>query len=158
MEKTLTTAAEVVELAFAEGEYMPESAVSAADIAVAECRYILPVVGRALYDKMLDGHYEELRGEYVAPAAALFTRLEMQPLLDIRTGRFGAVAPKSDCTEAAAREQILDVRRALRRKARTLLHRLSDYLGSHADAFPEYDPDDDILNRCTTDGGLVQTF
>ena len=40
--------------------------------------------------------------------------------------------------------------------ARTLLRRASDYLENHRDEFPEYRPEKNILNRCTTDGGFVQ--
>ena len=156
MEKTLTDSAAVIAIAFAEGEYMPETTVSTADIAVAETRHIVPVTGQALYDKMLEGKYPALRNDYAVPAAAYFTRLEMQPLLDIRTGRFGATAPKSPYSQPAAREQIMDARRAVRRKARAMLRRLSDYLETHSAEFPEYDSSANILNRCTTDGGIVQ--
>ena len=154
--KTLLTPRRVVELAFAECEYMDSSAISAADIAAAEERYIVPVTGRALYEAMLGGDYGEVRDEFAAPAAAAYVRLAMQPLFDIRTGRFGAVAPRTSYSEPAERAQILDMRRALRERARTLLQRLSSRLMASADDIPEYRPENDILNRCTTYGGLVQ--
>ena len=37
-----------------------------------------------------------------------------------------------------------------------LLHRAAEHLRAHRDEFPEYDPENDIFNRCTTDGGFVQ--
>ena len=40
---------------------------------------------------------------------------------------------------------------------RTLLRRAAEYLEAHAAEFPEYDPDNNILKRCTTDGNLIQT-
>lgn len=158
MNKTLTTQNQVIELAFAEAEYMPASAVSPAEIAVAEERYIVPVTGRALYEKMLEGCYDQLRNEYVAPATALFTRLGMQPLTDIRTGRFGTAAPRSDYYQPAERAQLLDLRQSLLHKGRTMQRRLSDHLERHADSYPEYRPEENILNRCSTDGGIVQIF
>ena len=45
---------------------------------------------------------------------------------------------------------------ALLAQARTLLHRAAEHLRAHRDEFPEYDPENDIFNRCTTDGGFVQ--
>lgn len=48
------------------------------------------------------------------------------------------------------------LRRALLAQARTLLHRAAEHLRAHRDEFPEYDPENDIFNRCTTDGGFVQ--
>ena len=41
-------------------------------------------------------------------------------------------------------------------QARMLLHRAAEHLRAHRDEFPEYDPENDIFNRCTTDGGFVQ--
>lgn len=41
-------------------------------------------------------------------------------------------------------------------QARTLLRRAAEHLRAHRDEFPEYDPENDIFNRCTTDGGFVQ--
>lgn len=154
--KTLLTPAEVVSTAFGEGEYMPETAVSSADIAAAESRHLIPVTGHRLWQALIDGRYPDLRDDYAAPAAAMFTRVELQPLLDIRTGRFGAAAPSTSCWKPAERKQILDARRALRRRARALLHRLSDRLDECAAEIPEYDPRENILNRCSTDGGFVQ--
>lgn len=156
MEKTLTEASEVIELAFAEAEYMPATAIPPIEIAVAEERSIIPVTGRALYEKMLQGDYAELRNDYVVPAAALFTRLGMQPSTDIRSGRFGTVAPRSEYCEPAGREQLLDLRRSLLRKGRILQRRLSDHLELHAGEYPEYSSGENILNRCSIDGGIVQ--
>jgi len=41
-------------------------------------------------------------------------------------------------------------------KGKELLHRAAEHLRAHRDEFPEYDPENDIFNRCTTDGGFVQ--
>lgn len=158
MNKTLTTQTQVIELAFAEAEYMPATAVSPAEIAMAEERCVVPVTGRALYEKMLAGEYPQLRDQYVIPAVAYYTRLGMQPLTDIRSGRFGTVAPRSANCQPADRRQILDLRRSLLNKARALQRRMSQYLERNADQFPEYVSDDNILNRCSTDGGFVQIF
>lgn len=158
MEKTMTTAAEVTALAFAETEYMPETAVSAAEIAVAEERSIVPVTGRELYEKLVAGKYPLLRNEYAVPVAALFTRLGMQPMTDIRSGRFGTVVPRSDYYQPADSEQLAVLRRTLLRKGRTLQRRMHDHLTANAELYPEYLPENDILNRCSTDGGFIQIF
>lgn len=158
MKTMLTKAAEVIALAFAESEYMPDAAVSPAEIAVAEERYIIPVTGRKLYEKMLEGKYESLRDEYVVPTVAFFTRLGMQPLTDLRSGRFGTVAPRSDYYQPAERQQLLDLRQSLLHKGRTMQRRLSEHLELHADDYPEYLSEENILNRCSTDGGIVQIF
>ena len=92
---TLVTPLQVLKLAFGEGEYLPPEIIAEADIAGAEQRHIVPVVGRALYEKLLAGSYPDFRTEYLASPAALFTRAVLQPRLDVRTGQCGTTAPKS---------------------------------------------------------------
>ena len=154
---TLVTPLQVLKLAFGEGEYLPPEIIAEADIAGAEQRYIVPVVGRALYEKLLAGSYPDFRTEYLASPAALFTRAVLQPRLDVRTGQCGTVAPKSAAYQPAGTQALRELQRSLRRQARTLLRRAAEHLETHAAEFPEYDPHKNILNRCTTDGNFVQT-
>lgn len=154
--KTLITPLQVLKLAFGEGEYLPPETVAEADIAAAEQRYIVPVIGRAFYEKLLEGFYPEFRTAYLEAPAALFTRVVLQPRLDIRTGQCGTAAPKTACGQPAAETALRALLRALRAQARTLLRRAAEHLRAHRDEFPEYDPENDILKRCTTDGGFVQ--
>lgn len=46
---TLVTPREVIDLAFADGGYLPPEAIGTVDIAAAEARYLLPVTGPALW-------------------------------------------------------------------------------------------------------------
>ena len=140
--KTLVTPLQALRLAFPEGEALPPGTVAEADIAAAERRYIVPVIGRALHARLLEGAYETFRTDYLAAPTALFTRLQLQPRLDIRTGQCGTTAPKSSWTQPA--------------EARTLLRRAAEHLDAHRTEFPEYDPTENILKRCSTDGGFVQ--
>lgn len=154
---TLITPAQVVALAFADGEYLAPETVTQGDIAAAEQRYIVPVVGRRLYEKLLAGAHAGFTTEYLAAPAALFTRIALQPRLDVRTGQCGTVAPKSTAYQPAGTQALRDLQRSLRRQARTLLRRAAAHLEANAAEFPEYDPRENILNRCTTDGNFVQT-
>lgn len=153
---TLITPSQLLQYAFGSGEYLPPESFSEADIAAAEVRYLRPVVGPELHDRLLAGDYPELRDDYLARPLALFTRLLLQPRLDIRTGQCGTSAPKSSWGQPADTEARCSQRRALRAQARALLRRASDYLESHRAEFPEYRPERNILKRCTTDGGFVQ--
>ena len=65
-------------------------------------------------------------------------------------------APKSAYAQPAGDTARRHLRRALLAQARMLLHRAAEHLRAHRDEFPEYDPENDIFNRCTTDGGFVQ--
>ena len=154
---TLITPAQAVALAFTDGEYLAPEAIGEGDIAAAEQRYIVPVIGRALHETLLAGLHSGFTAEYLAAPVALFTRIAVQPRLDIRTGQCGTVAPKSGSYQPADAQSLCELQRSLRRQARTLLRRAAEHLEAHAAEFPEYDPDNNILKRCTTDGNLIQT-
>ena len=85
-------------------------------------------------------------------------KLLLQPRLDILTGACGTTAPRSSWSEPADGEALRRLRRALRTEIRALLRRATDYLDTHRAEFPEYDPAKNILKRCSTDGGFVQTL
>lgn len=153
---TLISPAQAVRLAFGDGEWLPPEALTEADIAAAEERHIVPVIGRALHERLLEGQYPDFVTFHLAACTALFTRALIQPRLDIRTGQSGTTAPKTDYGSAPDTTARRALRRSLLAQARTLLRRAAGYLADHRDTIPEYDPDTDILNRCTTDGNLVQ--
>ena len=90
---TLITPAQAVASAFTDGEYLAPEAIGEGDIAAAEQRYIVPVIGRAFHEKLLAGLHAGFTAEYLAAPVALFTRIAVQPRLDIRTGQCGTVAP-----------------------------------------------------------------
>ena len=46
---TLVTPREVIDLAFADGGYLPPEAIGTVDIAAAEARYLLPVTGTGIF-------------------------------------------------------------------------------------------------------------
>ena len=155
---TLITPVEALRLAFREGETLPPGIIAEADIAAAEHRYLVPVLGQELYDELLGGAYGEFREAYLAAPAALCVRLLLQPRLDILTGACGTTAPRSSWSEPADGEALRRLCRALRTEIRTLLRRATDYLDVHRAEFPEYNPQKNILKRCSTDGGFVQTL
>lgn len=153
--QTLINNEEAIALAFADTGYFDPHNLSPAEIAAAETRYIVPVTGRPLYERLLTGAYPELRETHVAPAAAYAVRLLVQPMRDIRSGAAGTTGPYSGNSRPAGIQQLAQARRALRTKTHSLLVRLSDHLAAHAEEFPEYVADDDAMRRISTEGGLV---
>lgn len=153
---TLISPARATALAFADGEQIVSGTLTQSDLAAAERRYIRPVVGAALHDRLAEGAYADFTEEYLAAAAALAARLATQPRLDIRTGPCGTAAPHSEHYRPAGEEALARLRQSLRTQLRALLRRATEYLEAHPADFPEYDPQENILNRCTTDGNLIQ--
>lgn len=151
----LATPCEVIDLAFADTGYLPADALSPADIAAAEHRYIVPVTGRRLWQRLAEGAYPELKEDYVLPAAASAVRLAVQPTLDLRSGLGGTTVPRTSASQPAERERIAAARRSLRARLSVQLRTLSDHLDSHRKEFPEYDPATDVLRRVLVAGGIV---
>lgn len=102
---TLVTPREVIDLAFADGGYLPPEAIGTVDIAAAEARYLLPVTGPALWQKLAEGEYPTLREEFAAPAAACAVRVAMQPALDLHGGAGGTTVTKSSACQPAGQQQ-----------------------------------------------------
>lgn len=151
----LITPAQVLALAFTDGESPSPDAVPAAEILVAEVRHIAPVAGRRLLDRLRAGAYPELLEEYVAPALALFVRAALAPRLAVRSGQYGCVQPRSEYYAAASDAQAGALRESLVESARTLLVRLSDHLDAARDDYPEYVPGRNVLHRCRIHGDYV---
>ena len=158
MKQTLISPETVVALAFNEGECIDAATISTIDIAVAEERHVVAVVGPKMYASMRNGRYADFCDEYVAPVVALRVRLLMLPTMVARSGRFGITAPATSTLKSPSDRQVERLERSLREKARTLQRRMSRYLNENAGEFPEYDPAQNILNRCSNDGNIVQTL
>lgn len=154
--KILITPQEAVALAFADGEYLPPETLTEEQIKAAEERYIRPVTGRALYERLLDGAYAELRTEFAAPVLALGVRYMVQPALRLRLGACGAAMPDGAAWRAASDTAAAAAGRSLKRQISLLVRRLSDELERRKEEYPEYEPRENVLNRCRIYGDLVQ--
>ena len=153
--QTLITPTAVVARAFADGEYIAPETVSEAAIAAAQETYLRPAV--QVERASVLGDHADFADEYLAAPLALYVRYLIAPQLDLRHGQVGTVQPRSEGFAAASDATLRRSRRALLKTARRLLRRASDYLESHAAQFPLYDPQANVLNRCSIDGKLVQT-
>ncbi len=128
--KLMMTPSEVVDYAFATGEYVAPGAITEQMILSAQLRYLTPIMGEALVDTVADGEYEDLREDYIAPTLALMTRIEAE-------------------IEAYPATSIE------RERGKLFLRTLSDYLNASQDLFVEYDQRENVMNRCQILGGFV---
>lgn len=128
--KLLMSATEVVDYAFATGEYVAPGAITDSMIMAAQLRYVTPILGEALTEAVADGKYEELREEYIAPTLGILTRVE---------ANIEAYPPTTLEKE----------------RGKLFLRTLSEYLNSSADEFEEYDKEENVMNRCKLVGGFV---
>ncbi len=144
--------------AFAGGEYLPPENIPELTILAAEERYLLPIAGRQLCQRLAEGGYPELKEEFVAPALALCVKRLLLDSLRIQIGACGLAAAATQGWHEASAEAVGEARKNLLTEMRSLLCRLSDELERRRDEIPEYDSDKNIMNRCRIYGDIVQTF
>ena len=149
---------QVLELAFSDGGYIPQDVIAESDIKTATERWVIPVVGRGVMEALLAGEYEQLRKEYVEPVVALYTRILVQPRINAMSGVGGLTVAVGSSHKAAEESLRQEHYKALRLKARSLRRAMSDYLNDNRAQIAEYKSDENILNRCCTDGGLMQIY
>ena len=152
----LITQAEVVALAFTDGEYISPSVIAKSDIDAVMSRWIKPVVGQALLCAVEDGKYAEFAEKHLKPTIAAFVRCMVQPRLNVVTGQAGLATPVGSYRKAADEEARRALLRSLVSRATALQTDMSNYLEANAGKFGEYDPRDNVLNRCRCYGGFVQ--
>ena len=150
--KILITAERAYSLAFSSEEPYSPSAITEADIATAESRYLLPIVGEELYAAL--SRYASLKTEYVEPMLAAWVRYIVEPHLATRCCPCYA---EGRITEAV-NDHTERVMRALKERAVALTRRLSDHLNSHSADYVEYNPQTNPLNRCFIYGNIVQVY
>jgi hypothetical protein len=137
--KHLITPAEVIDLAFSRHDRINPSAVTDDRIEIAQRRFLKPALG-GLYPALTLEKYEDFLCSHIKPALAHFVRYLLLPHLGVQAGCEGIVCCRS--AEAAPLDPagIARLRKEARRTARTLLAEALEYLGEHADEFPEYVP------------------
>lgn len=152
----LITPTEALRLAFRSSERLPLDTLTEADLVTAEERYLKPVLGDKLLAAIRAGSYPTLLTNHLAVPLALYTRVVALPRLALHTDTIGHLAPKTDCGTAADEGSLRRLQKSLRREADTLLRRTTRHLDEAAADYPEYTPEANLFNRCSTDGGFVQ--
>lgn len=158
MAQTFITPQQVIEIAFSDGEWIDHRVITDADIEATIERWIVPVMGRPLLEAIEQGSHGELLTEYLRPVIALYTRLLVQPRLNVQTSQLGLTVPSDTKHRAADERARAELRHALRERADSMRRRLWEYLEQHSLTIAEYRREDNILNRCSCDGGFVQIF
>ncbi len=151
--KSLVSPEEVVSVAFAADYEVTSSNITTLDVLATESRFLLPLLGTALYDKLLGGGYPELLSDYVVPQVAAWTRYAVEPLLAERFD-FDRSKDYSEADYSMNRQLLMQ----LRSTAQAMSRRLTDYLNANAESIPEYDADANPLNHCIMYGDVVQVY
>lgn len=148
------TPAEVAAAAFPgslddEGGFIPEGAILSA-----QHKYIKPVLN-GLYDGIMEGRYDTLTDEYVKPALACYVRYLLLPSISAQAGTTGVIQPKGASFGSASDKAVAALRRRTRSDAAAMMGRLIGHIESAPEAYPEYNPARNVLNRVSTDAGII---
>lgn len=146
---------EVASQAFAPLDHVTPDDVNPLTIAVAQERFIVPVLGEAMVEAINRGDYADLADKWVSPALALYTRALMIPALALRTGAAGVSKGSNQYLDAATENELRSLRRTTLAQATTLLRKAVARIESAPDNYPEYDARMNIWRRCRIDGGVV---
>ncbi len=151
----LITPAQVAEAAFRAPDFITHDAVPEATILAAQQKFIRPVLGDALYEKLCAEEYPELLSEYILPPLALYVKLLMLPSLSVQAGTAGVVEVNSKNLARVGDAKLRYAVRRLRSDASALMKRVVEHIESDPAAFPEYNVRRNVLSRCSIDGQVV---
>ncbi len=126
----MMSAAQVLDYAFATGEYLPTGVITTEMIAAAQSRYIAPIIGDKMIEAVCEGSYPTLLEEYIYPTLGLLSRLE-------------------------ADTDSYPPTKTQRERAELFLGNLSDHLNENEELYAEYDKDENVKNRCVMGGGII---
>ncbi len=124
---------EIRAIAFSDATTLPEEFISSANIEYVVSRFIAPVTGEKLLEKVAQGEYDNLKREYLHDAIAMYVR---------------HVSAYDDQTTALTTLS----------RARHYLRALSSHLEENLKMYPEYRSDKNILKRCRIHGDMVQSI
>lgn len=151
----LITPAQVAAAAFRAPDFISENAVPEATILAAQQKFVRPVIGPALFDALCMGKYPELLADHLFSPLALYVKMLMLPSLAVQAGTAGVVEANPKNFAKAGDAKLRGAIRRLRADASALMRRAVGHIEAAPGKYPEYDPDENIMNRCSTAGGVV---
>ena len=151
----LITSTEVAALAFGSSpesnlEYISESA-----IVTAQEKFIRPVVGAALYEKLEQGDYATLLDEHLKPALAHYVRYLILPSIASQVGSIGVIQGRGPNFSAVSSQTLKALCRRARADATTLMRRAVRHIENSLSEYPEYSPAENVLKRVSIEADIV---
>ena len=113
---------------------------------MAQQRWILPVLGTKLYDKIsadidagtVTGDYETLLNDYIIPSTVQYSFVQLVPFLRLRFVNNAVVVMNSEQSSAATYDDLKPLMDQALDMATFYRERLIDYICNNSTLFPEY--------------------
>lgn len=125
------------------------------EIKAAQDMYIHPVLGTALYDKIIGdvdasgtttGVYKTLLDDYIVDALLYYVLSGLPDAISFQFWNKGVVRKTGDNTELPSMSDLADVSNKYRVRAEWYAERLNKYLKQNSSSFPEYESPGDGLD------------
>lgn len=154
MKNLLILPAEVIQIAFPSSENIREDLVTDIQIETAQIKYLKPVLG-PLYQALDGAPYADFVASYLKKPLAFFVRALVVEELGSSVSMMGVMQNKNEFSMPVSMREQAMLRKKARSTARFFLQEALRHIEAHAELFPEYDPQQNILNRCSLLGGIA---
>ena len=146
----LITANEVINIAFIGEEQMKSSNIKDSHIDIAEKKYIIPIIGKEMFDAILADKYADILA-LLKPPLAFFIRHIILPDLSLSVTNMGVFQNSTDYSQSVSNEQRRVILQRALDNGQTLLNNVKEYLDENYENYPEY------IKKCKTLilGGIV---
>lgn len=151
----LITSSEVVALALPTGSSIRSVNITDAHILVAQQRFIVPALGRTMFDAVERGAYTKLLDEHIARVLALYSMYLALPELIVKLGSGGLAMPMLDNHVAPSAEQIREFRAQFKKRADSLLREAIQYISNNPELYPDFGSSESISGKVLNSGGVI---
>ena len=153
--KTLITPAEVSALCFGGDSNITAGFITDSVIIAAQRKYVFPVLGEGLWAAIEQERYARLVSDYIKPALALYVKYLVLPSISSQTGMLGVVRYGGQNFSGADSQNFVRLLKSVKTEADALLKVCSEHIESSNAAYPEYNPEQNVLNSVAITGGVV---
>ncbi len=151
----MITPAEVVALAFGCGSELLCGEITEATIVAAERKYLVPVWGAKMVEKMKAGDYAALVEEWVRPALALYVKRLVLPSLAVKVGVAGVVSYLGEGFERVDEATLARLLRRTKADADALIDKAVEVVEASPEEYPDYCATDNVRHRVNVASGVV---
>ena len=151
----LITPAEVVALAFGCGAELLSGQISQATIVAAERKYLVPVWGAKMVERMKAGDFAELVEEWVRPALALYVKRLVLPSLAVKVGVAGVVSYLGEGFEMVGEATLARLLRRTKADADALIDKAVEVVEASPEEYPDYCATNNVRHRVNVASGVV---
>ena len=160
----LRSASEVIIIAFL-NKNIDTDLMKDAHIEVSQEEHIRPILTQDLYDEIVSQSADDnltvanatLLDDFIKPALAFFVALDVVPHFSIRMSEKGLMINSSESSEAATRQERMDIMSRFREQGQTMLEKMVRFIEDedNIDDYPLFENGSSEIINTTLKGGII---